>query len=150
MQEINSTGGLHISARINLASISAVGGNTFSLSSVVVSGRIRPTLSTVVDVYQSSSLLPEVLRAQYRLLSQKIDGFTISVPLSDLPANSSSGYGPSVTVCLPVNESLLGGRNPGPNTLSCLFWDESSGTFDSDGFEQSKFNCVLDVLGSLP
>ena len=91
-----------------MASISAVSGSVFNLSSVAPATGIA-TSSTPVDSYQSSSLLPDALRTRFGLLSRKLDGFTLSIPLSNLQTNSSAKDGPSVTVRLPVDQSLLSG-----------------------------------------
>ena len=92
----------------------------------------------MVDSYQSSSILPYTLRTRFGLLSSKLDGLTLSIPLRDLPANSSTSNGPSVIVRLPVDKNLLGGRIPGIKTMACQYWDEASGTFGSDGLIPSK------------
>ena len=129
-----------------MESISAVGGSKFRLSSAALAtGGSSSTSSKLLDSYQSSSLLPDALRTRFGLLSRNLDGLTLSVPLSDLPANSSTKNGPHVTVRLPVEQSLLGDRTPGLNTMACLFWDEASGSFVSDGSVISILNFEFDV-----
>ena len=150
---INSTSGSHTTVRINIASISAVGGSAFHLlpAAAITGGPgVSSTSSQVVDSYQSSSLLPDALRTRFGLLSHKLDGFTLSIPLSDLQESSSTKNGPSVVVKLPVEKSQLGGRNPGLSTMACMFWDEASGSFLSDGYVisilNSGFGIALDKI----
>jgi hypothetical protein len=130
---INSASGSHTSIRIHVSSISAIGGSAFRLFSAA-NGGINSTSSKLVDSYQSSSLLPDALRTRFGLLSRKLDGLTLSTPLRDLPANSSTKTGQSILVNLPVEQSLLGGRKPGLNTMTCMFWDEARGRFLSEGY----------------
>jgi hypothetical protein len=141
---INSTSGSHTAVRINMASISAVGGSAFRvLSAAAATGGISSTSSKPVDSYQSSSLLPDALRTRFGLLSHKLDGFTLSISLSDLAANIGIQNEPSVIVKLPVEQGLLGGRKPGLNTMACMFWDEANGRFLSDGYV--TLNSGLDI-----
>jgi hypothetical protein len=132
-----------------MASISAVGGGVFNLSSIADgTGGTSSALSRLVDSYLSSSLLPAAFRTRFGLLSHKLHGLTLSILLRDLPSNTRDG--PSVTVRLPIDQSLLDGRNPGLNTVACMFWDESSGSFGSNGFVPSSQGWLHPLILVLP